>query len=395
MANPAPIIQKINAFDATQGTTINFNIIGGTELVQSNKIYIYSVTTNELIVTHTYTGTQSIHVLPSNTDSSMEYATGKTSADFTNENQYYARIQTFTNKGATQGGSGISVSSLFWCLLAPTIAFDSITSPIDTTSYNFIVKYNTNITTAQNVTNKLQQYQFDLYDGSGKLESTSGSIIGSGTPTTVPQQYQIEYNFTGLNNNETYYAKVTCVSTEGMIVTAQSATITVQTNVGTFNKAKVSNNACNGYISVISQITNIEGKTNVEDISGLQGEIDLRNGKYVTWDSGFTFPTVNSYGQWTIQLQGRGFDISGDTDNESYLINLSDSGQIYIYIRQNDETPSQTRADMYVYPYGIEYNMSLYLYSNYIDNPTVNDKLDVWIRCIKGMYEIKLTNLSA
>ena len=71
MANPAPIIQKINAFDATRGTTINFNIIGGTELVQSNKIYIYSVTTNELIVTHTYTGTQPIHILPSNTDSSI------------------------------------------------------------------------------------------------------------------------------------------------------------------------------------------------------------------------------------------------------------------------------------------------------------------------------------
>ena len=47
MANPAPIIQKINAFDVTKGTIIKYNIIGGTELVRSSKLYLYDNETND------------------------------------------------------------------------------------------------------------------------------------------------------------------------------------------------------------------------------------------------------------------------------------------------------------------------------------------------------------
>ena len=61
MANPAPTINQINAFNATQGTTIDFNIIGGTELIRSNRIYIYDLSDNSLICTHLYVSTESIH----------------------------------------------------------------------------------------------------------------------------------------------------------------------------------------------------------------------------------------------------------------------------------------------------------------------------------------------
>ena len=71
MANPAPTINQINAFNATEGTVIDFNIIGGTDLVRSNKIYIYDLSDNSLICTHLYTSTESIHELPANTDASM------------------------------------------------------------------------------------------------------------------------------------------------------------------------------------------------------------------------------------------------------------------------------------------------------------------------------------
>ena len=37
MANPAPTIVNINAFDATQGTVIDFNVIGGTDIIRSNR----------------------------------------------------------------------------------------------------------------------------------------------------------------------------------------------------------------------------------------------------------------------------------------------------------------------------------------------------------------------
>ena len=136
MANPAPTINQINAFNATQGTVIDFNIIGGTELVRSNKIYIYDLSNNSLICTHLYPSTESIHELPPNNDASMMYASGKSSANFVNNKQYYAQIQTFTNTGGTEGGSGVSVAKLFWCLPNPSLAFDPIDPQIATTTYN-------------------------------------------------------------------------------------------------------------------------------------------------------------------------------------------------------------------------------------------------------------------
>ena len=92
MSNPTPILNNINAFDATKGTTISFNIIGGTDIVRSNIVYIYDLSTNDLICTHLYISTESIHELPPNTDSSIVYASGKSSADFVNNKNYYLQI---------------------------------------------------------------------------------------------------------------------------------------------------------------------------------------------------------------------------------------------------------------------------------------------------------------
>ena len=138
MANPAPTINQINAFNATQGTTIDFNIIGGTELIRSNRIYIYDLSDNSLICTHLYVSTESIHELPANTDGSIVYESGKSSADFVNGAQYYAQIQTYTDTNGTQGGSGLSVAKMFWCLVDPNLTITTIPSTISTTSYNNI-----------------------------------------------------------------------------------------------------------------------------------------------------------------------------------------------------------------------------------------------------------------
>ena len=107
MANPAPIIIQLPAFNVNVGVTIDFNIIGGTSIVRSNKLYVYNLD-NDLIFTHKYVSTESIHELPAKTDSSIEYASGKSSADFVNEQQYYAIIQTFTDIYASEGASGYS-----------------------------------------------------------------------------------------------------------------------------------------------------------------------------------------------------------------------------------------------------------------------------------------------
>ena len=260
MSNPTPILNNINAFDATKGTTISFNIIGGTDIVRSNIAYIYDLSTNDLICTHLYISTESIHELPPNTDSSIVYASGKSSADFVNNKNYYLQIQTFTNTAGTAGGSGMSVAKTFWCLFNPALSVNAIPAAISTTSYNVGATYTTNITDATiPVTNIIQQYKFDLYTATGTLVQTSGNIIGSGEQEGTSTTYNITYNFSGLVVNNSYYVVVTTTSTEGMTVSAQSNTFTVSIETPTVGGAIVNNNACDGYISVVSNLSDEYG----------------------------------------------------------------------------------------------------------------------------------------
>ena len=275
MANPAPTINQINAFNATQGTTIDFNIIGGTELIRSNRIYIYDLSDNSLICTHLYVSTESIHELPPNTDGSIVYESGKSSADFVNGAQYYAQIQTYTDTNGTQGGSGLSVAKMFWCLGDPTLTITTIPSTISTTSYNISATYTD--TSASVVSNIIQQYQFNLYSATGSLLQSSGVVVGSGTQQGTSAIYDISHNFTGLNVGSSYYVTVNVTTTQGMSVTTQSNTFTVSIDTPTLGEATVVNNACDGYISVTSNLSGeySEGITNilvkrqdVDDVSG-------------------------------------------------------------------------------------------------------------------------------
>ena len=304
MANPTPTINQINAFNATQGTIIDFNIIGGTELVRSNRIYIYDLSDNSLICTHLYVSTESIHELPSNTDSSIVYESGKSSADFVNGAQYYAQIQTYTDTAGTEGGSGLSVAKMFWCLVDPTLTITTIPSTISTTSYNVSATYTD--TSASVVSNIVQQYQFNLYSAVGSLLQSSGVVVGSGTQQGTSGVYDISYNFTGLNVGSSYYVTVEVTTTQGMGVNAQSNTFTVSIDTPTLGEATVVNNACDGYISVISNLSEEydESITNIlvkrQDVADVSGTWLTLYSQPITQasDMDFTFiDFLNQYGK--------------------------------------------------------------------------------------------------
>ena len=304
MANPAPTINQINAFNATQGTTIDFNIIGGTELIRSNRIYIYDLSDNSLICTHLYVSTESIHELPPNTDGSIVYESGKSSADFVNGAQYYAQIQTYTDTAGTQGGSGLSVAKMFWCLGDPTLTITTIPSTISTTSYNISATYTD--TSASVVSNIIQQYQFNLYSATGSLLQSSGVVVGNGTQQGTSAVYDISYNFTGLNVGSSYYVTVNVTTTQGMSVNAQSNTFTVSIDTPTLGEATVVNNACDGYISVTSNLSG-EYNENITNILVKRQDVDDVSGGWLTLysqpisqasDMDFTFiDFLNQYGK--------------------------------------------------------------------------------------------------
>ena len=317
MANPAPTINQINAFNATQGTTIDFNIIGGTELIRSNRIYIYDLSDNSLICTHLYVSTESIHELPPNTDGSIVYESGKSSADFVNGAQYYAQIQTYTDTNGTQGGSGLSVAKMFWCLVDPTLTITTIPSTISTTSYNVSATYTD--TSASVVSNIIQQYQFNLYSATGSLLQSSGVVVGSGTQQGTSAVYDISHNFTGLNVGSSYYVTVNVTTTQGMSVNAQSNTFTVSIDTPTLGEATVVNNACDGYISVTSNLSGEYGgsgsgeivsfKTDSEDVFA-KLQVDLEPIQNL---NGYSYPWVGGAGKNKLQITQGGRTVNGIT----------------------------------------------------------------------------------
>ncbi len=254
MANPAPTIATFNAFNVNVGTVIDFNIIGGTNIVRSNKLYVYDLN-NNLVFTHLYVSTESVHELPAKNDSSIIYAPGKTSADFINQQQYYACIQTFTDASATEGASGYSIAKLFWALPTPSLILDTVPASIDITSYNFVAVFNTNISLNIGTSNLIQQYRFDLYKSTGVLVQTSGIIVGTGEQVGASHQYRINYNFSNLENLSSYYVVITTTTTEGMVNTVTSSTFAVNINAPTLGEATVVNNDCDGYISITSNLS--------------------------------------------------------------------------------------------------------------------------------------------
>ena len=255
MANPAPTVSTINAFNVDGGTIIDFNIVGGTNIVRSNKLYIYDTIDNSLVLTHLYVSTESIHELPTKTDSSIVYVTGKTSASFVNEHQYYASIQTFTDVIGEEGFSGFSTAKLFWTLPTPTLAMDTIPATISTTSYNFVATYNSSISSNIPVTNAPESYQFELYDSSGTLVQTSGVITGSGERVGTSTTYHLSYNFTGLQDLTSYYVKCTVNTSEGMSASATSSTFLVNVNAPVLSGATVINDACRGCITITAELS--------------------------------------------------------------------------------------------------------------------------------------------
>jgi hypothetical protein len=259
---------------------------------------------SSLICTHLYVSTDSIHVLPPNDDSSIIYESGKSSADFINGKQYYLKIQTFTNTSGTEGGSGLSISKLFWCLIPPTLYFTYPTTTITTTSCNAQATYITHA--PSDVSDSAQQYQFTLYSGAGSVVQSSDIIFGSGSRVGDTNTYNISYNFNGLLPDNAYYITVQITTNQGTVVNARTSTFIVSITTPTLGKAVVINDACSGYISVTSNLSE-SYSGNITKILVKRQDVDDVNHKWISLysksinnagDMNFTFiDFFNQYGK--------------------------------------------------------------------------------------------------
>lgn len=391
-----PILQDVVAFDVTEGTTIYFNVSSSTEFIRSSIVTFADYDTGDVVATNTYRTTQLYNVIPPNL------------AGLSNGEQYRVYVDVYTQTDPTgHESAGTSTAKPIWCLPNPTITFTAPAGEgslnIETSTYTFSALFEmyTDASLVESVTNKVQSYQFDLYNGTSgasTLADTSGLIYGTGTPVAGSDiDYILDYTFNGLLNNNSYYVVLTVITEQGMSVDNISSFVIPRLDDITFASAQVDNNSCEGYIEVRSNITNIIGHTNVNFIEG-SGEIDLTNyGDYAIWgydpqtqevEYNVSFPNSN----WSVLISAKNLipSISSPNDNndKTYMLHMSSGNNkngIYLYARNDDD-------DLWIDMYIVRNTDITYMQSNSISKPSETDVVYILLRNSDGWSDIQLSD---
>lgn len=422
-----PILNTVPSYDVDNGVTLTFNSNYGTNLVKGSRVIIFDQNQNilawHIYVPSTYNEASTQHVIPSkqalinesttpnaydssatyqvdaivtydgdtyrcirtvsgvaptdNTywvkaisgEATLSYVANDFNTKYANETQLQFLVTVFVDYEVSNyeveliGESADSNIRGAWVLPTPTIAFDTIPSLIDTTSYVLGLTYSTQQTTSAGlVYNPPQSMSFTLYednDGVWEVISTSGKVYNSGSALSN-SEYYANYPFYLLVNGKSYKISVEIESLLGMHVSSMTSSFTVNATTYQISSFDVVNDACNGKVDITSKIVDVVGTSDVEP-SG--GEINLSgDGDYCTWDRGLAFTN-----NWTSRWWGYGFHVADTIENSQAIFHLASSttnGVIDGYIV---EDPNGYRCDLYVYPTGYDGVVS-YFQSNVVDN---------------------------
>lgn len=365
MALTTPILYTQVAFDASNDQVFRFNVIGGDQVTGAT----ITIKDNASLVT-AYTGTST----------SYAYNITVPAGSLTNGQYYQASIATHNAAGES---SAVSNTIQFYCYTAPTFTFSNLPSTriINNASYVFDVTYN------QAEGETLNAYRFDLYDNTGVLLSTSSTkyVSSTGLPLTV------SYTFSGFEDKTVYGIQCTGSTVNGTLVDTGLITISVQyeTTRG-YSYLYLTNNCEDGNITIESNIIGINGTAQPDPPAYLStGQVDLRqDSSYVKWGEGYQLP--NDY---TMKIWGRAFTANTDTTKEPVnIVSLANSSGDFVTVSYWEDTTNawyQMRVqDAYEkYAYVIK--------SDTIAKPTSAQFLFLWIRCVSGLYDLKIENLGA
>lgn len=357
-----PFLNIVPAFDATQQNIFTFTVPSGSDQVTQNRLTITNQSTGVIVYQQTQTTFAFTHTLSANT--------------LTNGTYYSAYINTFNANGDMSVNSNIVQ---FYCYTAPTYAFTNLplNNIITNSSFNFEVTYN------QIEGELLNSYEFLLYDAQNIEIANSGiKYVGSSTPPPTV----ISYTFSGLADNTSYYIKSIGSTINGTAVSTSSTQITVQyTQTNVFAIVQLSQNCDGGYVTVQSNLIDIEGKSQPSPPIYIGNtEVDVTgNGNYILWDNGYE---LNN--DFTLQIWGRDFN-----SNAPIMTMENQNGDIltlrYCEGYYQGGATLQAYLDLTIQSGSLFY----YIYSNYIDIPTSTQKVQVWLRRINNMYQLDIYNL--
>lgn len=282
MAMIKPITLVVNAFDATQDHTFYFTSSGGNQVVK-NEILIKDNKTNVVAYNSTVESYQFNQTVPSNT--------------LENGNYYNVAFRTYDIDGNV---SQYSEAQPFYCYTTPIVELNLTDGQvIQNSSYEIELFYN-------QTENELLNYAvIDTYDSLGALIDSSGNLYD----TQVPP-FSIYYTLNGLENTKQYKTKATILTVNGTVVETETINYRIQyENPSLYSSLNLEAHNCDGYISVQSDLINIDGKSNPNQPIFIDNEkveiigccTDILNEEYsrwVKWNKGFEIPTNFTLRLW-------------------------------------------------------------------------------------------------
>ena len=365
MALTTPILYTQVAFDASKDQAFKFNVIGGDQVTGAT----ITIKDNASLVT-AYTGTST----------SFAYSITVPAGSLVNGHYYQASIVTHNAAGESSQPSN---TIQFYCYSTPSFEFSNLPSThiINNASYVFDVTYN------QTEGETLNAYRFDLFDNTGVLLSTSGSkyVSSSGLPLTV------SYTFSGFEDKTVYGIQCTGTTVNGTLVDTGLVTISVQYETARgYSYLYLTNNCEDGNITVEANVVGINGSSYPDPPTYLADRlVDLtQEGSYVKWAEGYQLP--NDY---TMKIWGQAFRANTDQTKEpANIVSLANSSGDIVSISYWEDT---TKAWYQMRVQDVGETCAYVIKSATIDKPTQAETLFLWIRCIGGLYDLKIENLGA
>lgn len=352
MALVKPIVNEINAFDATIGTTITFIASGGDQVTKNEvKIILNNDQQGESVVyDKTITSYNLSHTIPSG---------------YLQNGQYYKlAVRTYD---AINNVSEWSNYQPFYCYTTPTLTFNiSDGSTVNKSTQNILLTYR------QIQSEKVDYALIQLYNANNVLIDNSGNLYNSTNPPL-----NFAYTISGLENHSQYKLVGTVVTINGTIVTKE---IRFYTNYGTIivdTELTATLDDCNGYVNLHSnKIFNLVGISNPSPATYIENKMidllcppDIDNeiySKWAKWEGALTVPTNFLLRIWFYPAkQPYHILMMQDEYNEHYLNITFNRGSSTDYITIDTDNGTHIDTSLGTFCNG---NTKIFLWIKVVDN---------------------------
>lgn len=328
----------LTPFDASKDYIFKFLVIGGDQVTR-NRLQIMTNSNNSVVYDKTI--------------DSFEFEHALSLGILKNGTTYKAKLMTYSKQEESLWSDDI----VFKCLSEAKITIPNIVNGvIGNQTYLFQGKY------YQAEDSKLESYRFYLYDERKNIISNSDEILGD----------KLSFEFTGLENNKTYYIELKTLSVDGLVGTSkliEFKAFYVQPKIR--HVMKLENIYDEGSIRATAKVTRVLGHIDKQPISYENNEyINLKTGSiYFDIDNGFSIEK-----DFTLQIWGKDF-----TNGEAFISIYSKQGIIKL-IRRHNRIYLVKEVD------GINWYQ---LYSEEVNELSGYNDIYIWVRqkdCLFDLY---------